>query len=341
VNSKWLSFLLGLFFALPTCVLAQVSAAEGKLACQGRVFNPLSDPDWNNVYPITIADGPMGPNADPPLMYEPAVCVCPGIFGIPSYGIGITYWQPLYISEVQKIAGCSSSLGGKMLLNGYAGLNSEQALAQLEKGNPHSTRLQLHWYQYPVFSVLEMFLGLTCRNDDGFNLLYSSEVDPIWQNDPWAATIDPEAPLFASLLAQFACMVDSVAASVAFPVDALFWCAGTWGGVYPMSGNAAHSTSTFQIDNLVLAKFLARQSRLGLQFQTIGPLAECDAVPNPIWLKSQFRVNQVYPIPRHGAPLVIGAPPIQQLPPFMTNVPGEDDTVNLIFEGQQCCLRTY
>lgn len=336
---KLLALLLGLLLTAP--VFAQVSAAEGAAACHGQTFNPLSDPDWSNVFPITIAGIPMGPNSNPPDMFEPPVCVCPGVFGIPSYGVGITFWEPLYVSEVQKIAGCSSSLGGKMIITGYAGENSEQAFAELEKGNPHSTRMQLHWYEYPIFGILHMFEEMTCRNPDGFNLLYASEVDPTWQNDEWAGIFSPEASLFASLPAQFACMVDSVGASVGYPVDPLFWCAGTWGGVYPMAGTAAHSTSNFQVDNLILAKFLARQARIGLQFQTIGPAAECSAVINPIWLKSQFRVNQVYPIPRHGAPLMIGAPPVAQYPTMITNLPGMDDTVNVIFEGQQCCLRTY
>ena len=108
-----------------------------------------------------------------------------------------------------------------------------------------------------------------------------------------------------------------------------------------MSGNAAQSTTVFQINNLVLAKFLARQARLGLAFETIGPLALCNSVPNPIWLKSQWRVDEVWPVVRRGAPLVIGAPPILQWPPFFTNPPGEDSTVNLMFEGQQCCMRSY
>ena len=339
-----LSFLLGaLFFVLGTPAFAQVASVAGasKAACAGQLFDPISAVDWDDVFPITIAGVPLGPNVDPPDMYEPPICVCPGAFGIPSFGVGITYWQPLYISEVEKIAGCSSSLGGSMILGGYGLLNSDEAFYTGRTNSPHSTRMQLHWFEYPLFSVLDMFSSLGCRDGSGFNLLYMSEIDPTWQSDIWAGIFSPESALFASLPAQFSCVVDSIGATAGFPVDPLFWCAGTWGSVYPMSGNAAQSTSVFQVNNLVLAKFLARQSRLGLQFQTIGPAAECNSVPNPIWLKSQFRVDQVWPIPRFGLPLVIGAPPIFQMPPFLTNPPGMDSTVNLIFEGQQCCMEAY
>ena len=315
--------------------LSPVSA----LACHGFVFNPVVGVDWDDVFPIAVAGVPLGPWWDPPLMFEPPICVCPGPFGFPVFGVGLTYWQPLYIAEIQKIAGCSSSLGGIMLFPGYLGEDGEEAFYAGNTNSPHSSRMQLHWYQYPLFSILDMFSSLGCQNGSGFNMLYASEVDPTWQNDLWAGIFSPESALFSSLPAQMACIVDSIGATAGFPVDPLFWCAGTWGGIYPMSGTAAKATSQFQINNLVMAKFIARQARLGLQWQTIGPLAICGSVPNPVWLKSQFRVDQVYPIPRFGMPLTIGAPPLFQAPVMFTNPPGLDSTVNLIFEGQQCCMR--
>lgn len=60
----------------------------------------------------------------------------------------------------------------------------------------------------------------------------------------------------------------------------------------------------------------AAQSRIGVEFETIGPEAECNSVPNPIWLKSKWCVEEVWTIARHGSPLVIGAPPIFQWPRF-------------------------
>jgi conjugal transfer pilus assembly protein TraU len=141
-------------------------------------------------------------------------------------------------------------------------------------------------------------------------------------------------------LTQAACSVDAVAASTGFPLDDLFWCAGTWGSVYPLTGNSPTSNSPFQENNLVQAKFIARQSRLGLQWQTIGPSAQCFAHPNPIWIKSMYRVDQVGPIVRRGSPMVIGSPGLKQSPE-QSNYPTREDTVNLIWQGQQCCLRLF
>lgn len=329
----------GLLIALSVIGLNSPAFAEG--LCKGDFFNPITDPDWNNIFPITILGMSLGGNSNPPQMYVPPVCVCPGAMGVPSPGIGITYWQPLYIAEIEKTAGCASSLGGMKILSGYEGLNSEQGFFSDDKGAAQSTRMQLHWYEYPLFALLDIFKGMGCKSSNGFNLMYVSEIDPTWQDDVWAGIFNPESSLFANITAQTACTVDSVAANFAHPVDPLFWCAGTWGGVYPMSGNANQSLYPFQLNHLVLAKYMARAARLGLAWQTIGPSAICSAHPNPVWVKSQYRVNQVYPIRRRGAPMVIGAQPIKQRPTMVTNPPGLDSTVDLIWQGQQCCLRLY
>jgi conjugal transfer pilus assembly protein TraU len=329
-----------LFALLPVLAFAQYGQATEATgaACQGEVFNPTSDTDWNNMYPITIMGAPMGPGASPPLMYEPPVCVCPGAFGIPSFGIGITFWEPLYISEIERTPGCMASLGGTSILSGYSTLQSEQ-INESKDGGPVS-RMQVHWYEYPIMAMLDMMKSYGCFTTSGFNLMYLTEIDPTWQDDEWAAVFAPEAALFTSTLAQFSCSIDAIAAAFDFPLDVMFWCAGSWGSVYPLSGNPGHTNSNFTSNNLVQAKFIARQSRLGLQFQTIGPTAQCFSHPNPIWIKSQYRVNQVAPLARKGNPVVIGSPGLMQFP-TVANTPSRESTVNLIWQGQQCCARSY
>jgi conjugal transfer pilus assembly protein TraU len=344
MNKKLLGLLSGfLLMAIPGAVFAQATAATNKLACHGKTFNPLSDPDWNNLYPITTAGVPLGSNVNPPDMYEPPICTCPSYwFGYPTLGVGITYWEPMFIAETVKIAGCAPSLNGTNIIgNGYMGLNSEQAqMRPSEKGGPHSSRQQIHFYEYPVMAVLDLFQTVGCRSVAGFSLVFASELDPTWQNDVWAGIFNPEASLFGSLVAQTACMVDSVAEVAGGPpVDPLYWCAGTWGGLYPMAGTANQATSTFQMNHLTLAKFLARQTRIGGLAQTIGPGAICSSTYNPVWLKGQFRVNEVWPIQRYGSPMWVGSPPVFQNPTMITNPPGLDDSVDLIWEGKQCCLR--
>lgn len=319
------------------CLLAAVVPAWAAGACQGRVYNPVSDTDWNNVFPVTIAGVTTGPNKNPPMMKMPPVCVCPGRFGIPTPGMGVTFWQPLYISEIERTPGCSRTLGGVNLLSSYGMMQSEQSNGEADTASTNS-RMQVHWYEYPVFAMMDLFTSLACFGPSGFNLAYMTEVDPTWQDDLWGAVFSPESVLFANPIAQAACSVDAAAASADFPLDALFWCAGTWGSVYPLTGNSPQSNSAYTLNNLVQAKFIARQARIGLQWQTIGPSAKCFPHPSPVWVKSQYRYNQVGPIVRKGPPVVTGNPGLKQQPP-VTNTPTQESTANLIWQGQQCCIR--
>jgi len=311
-------------------------------ACTGRLYNPLSDTDWNNIFPITIAGVAVtnAGNTTAPLMQAmPPICVCPTILGIPFVGIGITYWQPLYLSEIERRPGCLSSLGGIKVLTGpYEMLASEQARNHQNTGKT-ANRMQVHWYQYPLFSMLDILKSLGCKSTSGFDLAYMTEIDPMWQDDTWSAVFAPEAALFTSVPANLACAVDSVAASAGYPIDSLFWCAGSWGPTYPLSGNASHAGDPFTLNNQVQAKFIARNARMGLNWQTIGPSAVCSSHPNPVWVKSQYRYNQVAPVRRKGRAVTTGDyGKFFQLPP-VTNAPTQEHTVNLIWQGQQCCLK--
>ena len=312
-------------------------------ACQGDTFDPTSDPEWDNAFPITIAEMPINPpgNKNPPMMRMDPICECPGIFGYPSLGLGVTYWQPMFLVETEKMAGCSAAWGGDSLLSGYFELNSEQGFFKDERGSAQATKMQVHVYEYPLFSFFDTFKATSCASAAGVDMMFMSEIDSMWQDDAWSAVMNPEATLFTSKIAQAACAVDSVAANINFPLEPLFWCAGTWGGIYPMSGTANQSLYTFQLNHLVMAKFLALAHRVGMAYTTIGPSATCFGHPNPIWTKSQYRVDQVYPISRDGSPLVIGAMPIKQRPFMITNTPALESTVDLIWQGQQCCMRFY
>ena len=318
---------------------SETSSVTAGVSCTGHLYNPLTDTDWNNLFPITVLGARMGGNTNPPNMYEPPVCVCPGIFGIPSPGIGVTFWQPLYVSEIQRSPGCLSTLGGINVLPMFSTLQGEEVLNSSESGG-ETSRMQIHWYTYPVFAMLDLFKSLTCFSPDGFSLAYLTELDPLWQDDVWGTIFAPEGILFANPIAQAACSVDAAASDAGFPVDSLIWCAGGHGSIYPLTGNSPHSQTSFTKNNLVQEKFIARQARMGLQWQTIGPAAQCSAVPNPIWLKSQYRLNQIGPFARKGVPVVVGSHGFGQIPPI-SNAPTKESTDNLIWQGQQCCLRFY
>jgi conjugal transfer pilus assembly protein TraU len=337
---SWKKLLAISLLSLSASAFSFTGAIPLPSVCTGKIFNPLTDTDWNNMFPISIAGAQIrgGGATNPPLMMAvPPVCVCPTIFGFPLPGIMITYWQPLYISEIERRPGCLPSLGGVNILPAYSMLASEQTVNNYGKSK-EVNRMQVHWYEYPVFGMLSMMASVWCRNPAGFNLAYVTEIDALWQDDQWSAIFTPEAVLFSNPIATAACAVDAVASNLAYPLDALFWCAGSWGNIYPLAGNSNHSGVPFTMNNQLQAKFIARNHRVGAGWQTIGPTAICSSHPNPIWIKSQYRYNQVAPINRRGLPVVTGSSGMFQFPPI-TNVPTQEHTVNLIWQGQQCCLK--
>lgn len=334
------ALLLVLSGHLPTFAQGMSADVPIEHLCVGQTYNPMSDTDWNYMYPITIAGSIIGMENGPPvplMAMMPPVCVCPTVFGFTMVGIGVTYWQPRALYEIERRPGCSASLGGQQILNGYGLLHSEQSLNHLNQGKG-ANRMQVHYYDYPLFSMIEGMAIINCRNPASALMAYMTEFDSYWQNDEWGAIFSPEASVFASKVAAFACAIDSVASSLGYTLDPLFWCSGSWGTVYPLSGNSSHSGNSFAMNNSIVAKFLYRQHRLGLQLQTIGPTAVCGSHPNPVWIKSQYRFNQVAPIPRRGKAVATGGNGWLQFPPTH-NVPTQEHTVNLLWQGQQCCLK--
>ena len=342
---NWIKSLVcgvSLSLGLPLAAMAQGQVVANQAACPGKTFNPVSDPNWAYVFPITILGAPIGPYSNPPGMFEPPICVCwSSFFGTPLPGIGITYWSPEYLVEIEKNPGCFSSLGGAKLLSGYEMIGGEKAGgAHAGDAAAQASRMQIHWYEYPLYSSLKAFTSLLCKNGStGVDLAYVTEIDPVWQNDIWSAILGPEAGLFSNPIAQTACALDAAAASVWFPIGTLFWCAGSAGSVYPLSGTAGHYQSDQSSNMLVLAKFVARHHRIGILWGTIGPQNICNQTPAPVWIKNQYRLNHIWPSRNIMPPVYFGqsefiwglAPP--------ANYPTRESSYELIWVAKQCCIR--
>lgn len=325
------------FFAIFLGIHLWVSSAFAGALCHGRLLNPLTDINWDLIFPITIAGArvPIGTgNLNSPLTDTSPLCVCPShLLGLPMPGISVSYHVPLFVEEIVKRPGCFSSLGGEQLLVGFS---TEQT--DLKQDENSTSRWQVHWYEYPIFAMLQLFEDFVCFKGGDYALTYITELDPTWQNDLWGALFSPEGVIFANPLAQAACSLDAVGATFHFPLDALFWCAGSWGSVYPLTGNMNASEDRLQSAELAGAKMIARLSRTGLLWDTVGPWAQCTPAPMPIWIKSEFTVDPVYPIVSHHLGMPIGAAPAlwMYLPP--QSFPMFENVNQVIFQEQQCCL---
>jgi conjugal transfer pilus assembly protein TraU len=224
------------------------------------------------------------------------LCVCkapPPIFM--RVGIPLHMWEPANVIETVQHPWCSPTAG----MNLNLGINKRNIGGETELGvlSSRSASAQVHLIKYPVFFLLGLFVDFVCLTQSGFDFLYVTELDPLWQNDTWASILSPEGQLFANMALQAVCPVDAIAATAGFPINYLFWCAGAWGQIYPFSKNMK-SPDYVQTNAGIAAKFIAKMHREFILWQTTGKQmlrGWCTHFPNPIWKKTQYGLIMIYP----------------------------------------------
>jgi len=312
-----------LFLTFPT---------EGAALCAGSALNPITDVCWECVFPIKIAGIKLF-NSDLPDPPDPAsapVCMCPPL----RIGIPLAFWEPARFVETVKDPFCFPSIGAEMS-NPFSahlgGTNSGMANQEVM-----STFTQAHWFVFPVWSMMELLVDFICVEHSGFDLAYLTEVDPLWNNDLLAFIINPEALLFANPVAQLSCVADSVAAIGGLPLPPLFWCMGSWGSVYPLTGHV-NDDDYVQANAATGARMIYKLAREALLWD-VG-LDLCTAVPTPIWVKWNYRMQIAKPVRGSGC-MPIGRTGLMwasgKNPPLGLGNSG-DNLLFIIFRKRACC----
>ena len=224
------------------------------------------------------------------------ICICqmpPPIFI--RVGFPLHLWEPADVIETVQQPWCSPTIGLNLGLGfNKKAIGDESSLSQNDK----TAAAQAHLIAYPVWYMLGLFVDLICfQAGTGFDYLYVTEIDPLWQNDMWASLLGPEANLFANKVAQAACPIDCATSTASFPLDFMFWCQGCWGGAYPLSKNAS-SVDYLQANAAIMGKFIYKMHRELIMWLTSGPMmlrGYCQAFPFPIWKKTQYNPLLLYP----------------------------------------------
>lgn len=283
---------------LHLATVSVVATAADDDGCNGDYPNPISDICWYCIFPIEIGGikingGAEGDNGD---SAPPFVCQCPApppLFV--RYGVGIAYWEPARISEVVRRPMCSPTLGGTNLGDVVAprGNNSE---ANDEQGQAF---YHVHWIQYPVLNWLGMAIQQgVCASNETYDMLYLSELDVYWEDDELAFILSPEAALFTSVPTQAACVADSVKAAVTdFGIDALFWCSGSQGSLFPISGTHAAHVGGIDSALAVTHSMIFKLHREFIAHDTSTYGAICGSQPQPTLRKNQYKTQLIYPVP--------------------------------------------
>ena len=309
--------------------------------CEGQFPDILKDICWACIFPIKIGKIAMnalgqGDNKDPG---PPWICECPTLAGDLKKGVGISFWEPVAVVEVVKTPLCSPTLNGTVLGN------IEAPIGTINNGSISGENgyafYHTHWIEFPLFNWLDLNPGgPACQlsTDDKLEVSYLSELSPTYDDDELSFILNPEAILFAQPQVQAACAADTKEAiSTEFGHDELFWCSGSQGSIYPLTGSRANLSGG--IDNsLSLTHSAVYRKHKEFELKDTSTFdAICQAKPQPIMRKNQYKQQMMHPIPQNTKGYGFGFPSNSWGSAREYPYVGEDFSY-LIWRKKQCCV---
>ncbi|KGI56053.1 TraU family protein [Campylobacter sp. MIT 97-5078] len=308
------------------------------LANPAQVVNTMTSICYSCMFPLYMFSVPLiqGPMPDVRGSSSAPICICeapPPLFIRIGFPIG--YFEASRMIDVVKDPFCFTGLGlnmGANLINTSSGTKGDAIDRQ-------RVFYQSHYYIYPLFEILGMFVDLLCLNAGvGIDIAYMTEVDPLWQDDELSALVNPDALLFGNPISHLSCIADATSAQTNIALDPLFWCKGSWGNAYPLTGNTG-SKDYVEDAASVAAGMLYKLHRESVLWESSGPPTVsgiCTDYPLPIWLKSSYRLQIIAPIP-HPMGMAIGQSGL--LWSYAKNLPANGDNFSfIIFKKKECCV---
>lgn len=273
-------------------ILFMLIFSDSYCKCVGRFVNPISDICWSCLFPITICGMRVSSGGEDTSNPRKLVCKCE--IPVLRFGLPISFWEPARLIDVTRIKFCLVNMGGLQIgrdsVRGHGDISSGETTSGIKR-----SFYQVHYYKYPVLFWLELLTEFVCMEKGQLDIAYITEFDPLWNDDETAFVLNPEAVLFGNPVAQAACAADAVAATAHFPLNAMFWCAGCQGGIYPFTGHVSYHVGAVQASLLVTTKMLAKMHREGLAEGTSGEEAMCKTSPKLVINKSQYKQQMTYP----------------------------------------------
>jgi len=258
-------------------------------------FELLNLVNWSSIFPISIAGIEIAGSTDNVATIDSVtspICVCP--MSVPPYfriGLTVGFWEPARLVETVKDPGCFPSMGFSVPV--ASGTNLAGSNGSAEGSGSDATFAQAHYFIYPIWGLLGLLTDWACVESAGFDVAYMTEFDPLWQDDSMAAILNPEAVLFGNPAAQLACIADSVSATAGLSLSPLFWCMGSWGSAYPLTGHM--DNSLYVTANAgIAARMLYKMAREMLVCDTNIDL--CGCVQTPIWVKHNYKFQEGLPV---------------------------------------------
>jgi conjugal transfer pilus assembly protein TraU len=210
---------------------------------------------------------------------------------------------PKYLLTVTKKPYCFPELNGTELASQLGlvskyNVGNESSNNSFKAGNNNTTSYSWHLASLPLVKILELFNVTSCFSDgySTYDMLWISETLPTWYDSELAFYVAPESLVFASPLSLAGMVTDCVASSIGSSLDSVFFTAGCWGSMYPLTADLGVSKDKVSGKSLIATRALFFLSRIGMLERTMGSDAVCKNQKMPLLKKSQYRFQQLWPV---------------------------------------------
>ncbi|PTT93041.1 conjugal transfer protein TraU [Pelomonas sp. HMWF004] len=323
-------------------MFAASPSAFSQDSCTGAFPNIISDVCWDCMFPISLAGGLINIGISNPEDYDTGVngspvCICANSLSV---GTPVSMWEPRYMVDATNTPGCFPLLGGLKIpvpynSSEYGTIKHRNAAIE---GNSKSAFMHANEYLNPIMSAIGIIVASPCLDNRSFDIPFFSWADPTWNDDSLALILTPYAYAFSGMASIVAEAPDAIQATFSLPNQYLFWVAGSWGPMYPLTGNVSVANSQEQVTHLLLARLFAKLHAAGVEQTTAGQdsLNSCGAmgVPELIMDKRQYKTNRTFPFPDNQC-TPIGRPlTLQQIG---AQRPTDKDYGYFIFQRKDCC----
>lgn len=275
--------------ALALGLLTGSGAKASAPACEGHFVNPISDICWKCLFPLSIGNVQVASGSAPDTENPSSpIQICPmGV--LYRIGMAIGYWEPFALTDVTREPYCMVNLGFSM----SSGRDGSGGSVR-QDGESTTAFYHVHWYKYPLTWWLNIITDLGCMQGGDLDIGYLSEIDPTWDDSSLASILSPEAFLFNNPIAQGACAADATASAGSMPLNSLFWCAGSHGGMYPFTGYTSGDRSPQATSVLLSERMAYKLHRQGMIMNSVGKDNDvCFEYPSPIIPKDRYRYQMV------------------------------------------------
>ena len=291
-------------FILAVIIFMTVYPSIGRAALP---FNPITDIDYGELdYRIT------------------GICICVHRWSI-SIGVIFEYWEPFALIDTSHEAYYSATIGTSV--GSMPSLNGDNN-SQTGSSPNDENFAQAHAF---LITIIPNFI---CRRRDWGT--WWTEVDSTWQTDSLSILLTPEAALVANFASQMACSADAIGANAGHSVDSLYWCVGSGGSTFPVTGHV-HADDIIQANSTAAARLIFKLSRQRMICDTVP---RCGCRRYMTWIKSHYKmaavrpsVRDVYSIGRSAVTYGAGL----DAPMVGGSYGPQDEFLWVVYRKQVCC----